>query len=699
MSAPTVSVVIASKDRRELLARVLDVLAPQLAAYEGDAEVVVVDDGSTPPYASSEFPHVRLCRTRGVGPARARNVGIAAATGEIVCFTDDDVVPADNWLATAVAYLVAHPGDAGVTGHTTAGAHDPLYEHAVSDLVGGSFLTCNVAYRRRALVAVGGFDARFTRAHEDRDLAWRVIDAVGPVGVEPAMAVTHPGRPFTVAAARRRARFIFDDWTLFLRHPERRAGRRSVRWTPVANTVRTWRNVARDRRPWRSPRDAARFVAVAGSQVLASAWLATTRWRSHRDLDPTPTPGLDRPGRRIAYLGPSPDPRAGGAPGVAGQLLGELLARGCRVDCFVAASVEDDDPRALGAREGLDYVVAPSPFRFGRWYSRHRLTKMVSSQVVAALTRRRLARALVARHERAPYDVVYQFSTFESIGVPRRPDLPVVIHPSVHAAGERRWVRAEAPLHLSDDSRLRVAAVSAWLGLRARRQRRDAQRATGILALSAHFAEAIVADYGVDPDRVRVVPNCVVVDPPEGAVAEPRTVVSVGRLVVRKGLEDVAALSHRLGEVATDLRIDVIGAPSLWSDYRRALAFADPAHLRALGPLARAEVFAHVASALALVQLSRYEPFGLTVAEALALGVPVIVTPEVGAAEEVHPDVKVVVPAGDIDALVAAVGSLAALRSDERALLAARCRRESDRLFAPPVVADRLLAALDDLLS
>jgi glycosyltransferase involved in cell wall biosynthesis len=273
-----------------------------------------------------------------------------------------------------------------------------------------------------------------------------------------------------------------------------------------------------------------------------------------------------------------------------------------------------------------------------------------------------------------------------------------VIHPSVHAAGERRWLKTEAPLGLSDDSRLRVAVVTAWLGLRARRQRADARRALGVLALSQHFADEIVADYGVDRARVRVVPNCVQIDDVPVVPVDPRTLVSVGRLVVRKGLEDVAALSKRLAAIDVDLRIDVIGAPSLWSDNRRALASADASCLRMLGPLPRAEVVSRIAQSLALLQLSRYEPFGLTVAEALSVGVPVIVTAQVGAAEEVADDVKVVVSAGDIDALTDAVRSLVELRADERDLLAARCRREAEQLFAPSVVAARLVAALDSLL-
>jgi glycosyltransferase involved in cell wall biosynthesis len=94
------------------------------------------------------------------------------------------------------------------------------------------------------------------------------------------------------------------------------------------------------------------------------------------------------------------------------------------------------------------------------------------------------------------------------------------------------------------------------------------------------------------------------------------------------------------------------------------------------------------------VQLSRYEPFGLTVAEALACGVPVVVTRAVGAAEGMPDEVATVVEPGDVAAIAAAVRGLLALAPDERAFLSARCRAEAIARFAPEVVADRLEAEL-----
>jgi glycosyltransferase involved in cell wall biosynthesis len=94
-----------------------------------------------------------------------------------------------------------------------------------------------------------------------------------------------------------------------------------------------------------------------------------------------------------------------------------------------------------------------------------------------------------------------------------------------------------------------------------------------------------------------------------------------------------------------------------------------------------------------LIQASRFEPFGLTVGEALACGVPVIATDEVGAAEDIDPEVLTVVPAGDVAALEAAVRAelLRGPLDEERR---ARCRSEASRRYSPEVVGALSLAAL-----
>jgi glycosyltransferase involved in cell wall biosynthesis len=114
-----------------------------------------------------------------------------------------------------------------------------------------------------------------------------------------------------------------------------------------------------------------------------------------------------------------------------------------------------------------------------------------------------------------------------------------------------------------------------------------------------------------------------------------------------------------------------------------------------LGHLERDKVFDLISRSGVLLQLSRYEPFGLTVIEALATGTPVVVTPAVGSAEHLPAAVARVVAPGDISALAGAIDELlvTARSEDQRAA----CRAAASD-FAPPVIAERLEAAFYDTL-
>src|SRR4051812_27359508 len=80
----------------------LDVLLDALAAASGPrpAELILVDDRPSGPLLHPErpgLPPVRVVRTGGGGPARARNLGWRVARTEWIAFLDDDVVPDPDW--------------------------------------------------------------------------------------------------------------------------------------------------------------------------------------------------------------------------------------------------------------------------------------------------------------------------------------------------------------------------------------------------------------------------------------------------------------------------------------------------------------------------------------------------------------------------------------------------------------------------
>ncbi|MDK3257064.1 HAD-IIIA family hydrolase [Blastococcus capsensis] len=183
----------------------LDVLLDALAAAPGPrpAVLVLVDDRPTGDPLRPDrpgLPPVRVVRTGGGGPARARNLGWRTARTEWIAFLDDDVVPDPDWYQRLEQDLADLPDEvAGSQGRVRV----PLppdrkptdWERGTAGLATSSWITADLAYRRRALAAVGGFDERFPRAfREDSDLALRVMDT-GAHLVRGERWITHPVRP------------------------------------------------------------------------------------------------------------------------------------------------------------------------------------------------------------------------------------------------------------------------------------------------------------------------------------------------------------------------------------------------------------------------------------------------------------------------------------------------------------------------
>jgi hypothetical protein len=136
---------------------------------------------------------------RGRGPAAARNAGWRAARHEWVAFLDDDVLAEPDWSAHLVEDLTVEESVGGVQGRLTVplppGRRPTDWERVTSGLADGAWITADMAYRRAALVQVGGFDERFPRAfREDAELAFRVRSA-GWCLRRGSRTIVHPVRP------------------------------------------------------------------------------------------------------------------------------------------------------------------------------------------------------------------------------------------------------------------------------------------------------------------------------------------------------------------------------------------------------------------------------------------------------------------------------------------------------------------------
>ncbi|HVU70164.1 MAG TPA: glycosyltransferase [Ktedonobacteraceae bacterium] len=201
-----VSVVVPTFRRPELLARCLEALLAQEFAPE-DYEIVIVDDAASKQTRLQVERYARQARAQGRqvfylsttgqrGPAAARNLGWRAARGEVIAFTDDDCLPAPDWLREGLA---AFRGDVmAVSGRIRVPVppQPTDYEYDTSHLEESEFATANCLYRRSALLAVGGFDERFTAAwREDSDLFFLLLERGMRAIRCPSAVVVHPVRP------------------------------------------------------------------------------------------------------------------------------------------------------------------------------------------------------------------------------------------------------------------------------------------------------------------------------------------------------------------------------------------------------------------------------------------------------------------------------------------------------------------------
>jgi GT2 family glycosyltransferase len=169
-------------------------------------EVVVVDDGSTDGTADIVGKYdFELIRTPNRGLSAARNTGLAAATGEIVAYLDDDAYPDPHWLTyLAESFLRStHAGmggpnltpiDDGPVAWCVANSPGNPNHVLISDEEAEHLPGCNMAFRKSALETIGGFDPRFRTAGDDVDVCWRLRERGGTLGFSPAALVWHHRR-------------------------------------------------------------------------------------------------------------------------------------------------------------------------------------------------------------------------------------------------------------------------------------------------------------------------------------------------------------------------------------------------------------------------------------------------------------------------------------------------------------------------
>ncbi|HET6508482.1 MAG TPA: glycosyltransferase [Baekduia sp.] len=218
---PEVSIVIPVKGNQRTIGATVASIAAQ--DHDGDVELILVGDHGDPTWQA--VPGDRIGRvtvkrleitvdTGGRDANAKRNAGLAAATGDVLCLTDSDMVLPTDWLRTGLALLDGETDCVGgpmisvhrdfwgayVDGNPIASKTPRMPEPYRLDRASlgrrGRKLpiTANVLLTREVYEAVGGLDAAFVHSYEDYEFFQRIVDAGFAVVCDPTLAAWHHHR-------------------------------------------------------------------------------------------------------------------------------------------------------------------------------------------------------------------------------------------------------------------------------------------------------------------------------------------------------------------------------------------------------------------------------------------------------------------------------------------------------------------------
>jgi glycosyltransferase involved in cell wall biosynthesis len=702
-----ISVLIASLGRPSLAETLASVARARVPAGE-TVEVIVADDGGEGRVAavvaalpaSSNLPAIRVVPVGAGNVSLARNACLDAARGDWLIFVDDDETVDAGWLEGHLSAARDFDADAvfgPVHPRYPEGtpawfvAADPLFQdwHWQEDgrrVPHGR--TGNTLVRRAALGDLR-FDPVFGRSGgEDHDFFLRFAAAGG------RMVVTDRARADeTVPAERATPGYVLE------------------------RAVRTGQLYARMRLAGRGPLHRLGFGLGAAVKFLGGLVVATVL----RPVDPGRALRLRKraatnlgklrslAGRPLMSAWDGEDEHGGGpSGGEAGEGCGATGAAPVLLhvssdyldpirpppitDAVVRLVDRTGDHRRIVV--SLQRVVDPRRIArhdFGtvdrrrlivlRYFAPPFGIGMAACQAIVAF---RILRFLAAEGLRPDIVHTHRF-TFEGIAgwlVARR--LGAAFVASTRGEVERKVFRAKPtyrPLF--------------------RRMARDAAR---IFHVSAWFAEGFARHTGIDPGKVRTLPNIVLNarrEIPEVA-PEPVLVAPMSlRALDKKGLPDLIAGFARAGSALDGIRLEIIGEgpPEVRARVRAMIA----AH-RLEGRVELRDFMAHEAlldrltRALGLAMPSHEETFGMVYLEALFAGIPILHTVGVGIDGHLDGlDVAVRVAVGDVEAIAAGLVRLVRDNPRLRAAIRAEAGVLHDR-FAPAAIVGRYRAEIDAVM-
>ena len=215
--------------------------------------------------------------------------------------------------------------------------------------------------------------------------------------------------------------------------------------------------------------------------------------------------------------------------------------------------------------------------------------------------------------------------------------------------------------------------------------------AVAIVTESDFSVEYLRSHFPMEAEKVHRVYNGVELDrfPPADFASDPPCIISVGRLIAKKGFRTLIAACARLRRSGRRFRCEIIGEGPMLGELVAQIAAAQlEGEVQLLGPLPQSQIAARLAAATVFaLPCTRDADGGMdnlptVIMEAMASGLPVISTPMAGIPEMVEPGLTgALVPADDPAALAEAIGKLLG-QPEEARRLGARGRERAAEKFS-----------------
>ena len=346
--------------------------------------------------------------------------------------------------------------------------------------------------------------------------------------------------------------------------------------------------------------------------------------------------------RRLAWIG---SPSMGGVGGLTRLFVRELARAGVALDVYSQNETSELEEFAGGRSSSRRFFAYPHSWNWNSWYGRNPKAAFAVSFAKRLRSYRRLVDQLVREHRVRPYDAVVQFSQGELFALGRYArEIPIILFPCVHAAGERYWCRAEEALAAQCEPWWWRRVRDFYLSYRAGLQRRDYHKARGVIGMSRRFNRWVEKDYKVPAEKMGVVYHPIETAMPALEKAASNAVrrirlLFVGRISVRKGLESLLEILPALLNEEPEIEVTIIGGGSLWSNYEALLKDLPGNRCSWIKALPNDQVMMEMQRSDLLLIPSSYEPGGIVVGEALASGMVIVASDEVGSAENLPPSV------------------------------------------------------------